>query len=330
MAMSILKAVYAEMFINEVKIERECDTDDCEYEVTLKAMEMYLKYPCYREWEIFLYGSTLSHYLCYERINKNGYRGDSDYRGACLLKNKNKENKKALTADILTSIKSPINRLVKEKYDTGEKTWKAVLNIDTDFKCNLKEEYKEIANYIKTFAYVYYWCGNMMPVICNPLRTGNGGDTWMKKMRIIHESFENPNITITIANLEKNIKAGLKWTELWPQWINLYWIQKNKKDKIKDIEKDFIFKNYLRDMFEMNNNEVVKVKQLSNHVDKNWFLNNAKLIIQRSYRIQYQFSKDWKDSAKDEENVKSIMRYVFKQAGFNEKEIEAENLATIF
>ena len=141
---------------------------------------------------------------------------------------------------------------------------------------------------------------------------------------------KNPNITITIANLEKNIKAGLKWTELWPQWINLYWIQKNKKDKIKDIEKDFIFKNYLRDMFEMNNNEVVKVKQLSKHVDKNWFLNNAKLIIQRSYRIQYQFSKDWKGSAKDEENVKSIMRYVFKQAGFTENDIETKNLATIF
>lgn len=30
------------------------------------------------------------------------------------------------------------------------------------------------------------------------------------------------------------------------------------------------------------------------------------------------------------ENVKSIMRYIFKQAGFNEKKIEDENLATIF
>ena len=71
-------------------------------------------------------------------------------------------------------------------------------------------------------------------------------------------------------------------------------------------------------------------KSLSNGDIINWLLINTKLIIQRSYRIQYQFSKDWKDSAKDEENVKSIMRYVFKQAGFTENEIEAENLATIF
>ena len=60
------------------------------------------------------------------------------------------------------------------------------------------------------------------------------------------------------------------------------------------------------------------------------FIENTKLIIQRSYRIVYQFSEDWNDSAKDEENVKSIMRYIFKQAGFTENKIEAENLATIF
>ena len=61
---------------------------------------------------------------------------------------------------------------------------------------------------------------------------------------------------------------------------------------------------------------------------ESWFIENTKLIIQRSYRIVYQFSEDWNDSAKDEENVKSIMQYVFKQAGFNET--EAKNLATIF
>ena len=69
-----------------------------------------------------------------------------------------------------------------------------------------------------------------------------------------------------------------------------------------------------------------------NKIAKEWFLNNAKLIIQRSYRIQCQFFGDWNCPKEKEhmENVKSIMRYVFKQAGFTENEIEAENLATIF
>ena len=95
LAMSILKAVYAEMFINEVKIERECDTDDCEYEVTKKAMAMYLKYPCYREWEIFLYGNTLQDYLRNGEHIKDGHRGVRYYRGVYLLKTK--ERKQALT-----------------------------------------------------------------------------------------------------------------------------------------------------------------------------------------------------------------------------------------
>lgn len=314
---------YCENFLDNVKIERECGTDDCEFELTKKAMETYLEYPCYSNWEIFLYGSTLSKYLCYDRINKNGYRGDKGYGGAYLLINR--KNKRALTADILTSIKSPINRLVKEKYDTGEKTWKAVLHIDTDtdFKCNLKEEYKYIANYIKTFAYVYYWCGNMMPVICN--WSGNG-DVWYNKLRHMLTKRNNVNV----QDYENYMKGqeNIGCIKLYSPWLYEYY-----KGNLQQFVKDYYFMDFCNAKNSFSVRKFTRISEFCNSEKALlWFLNNTKLIIQRSYRIQCQFFGEWNCPKEKEhmENVKSIMRYVFKQAGFNEKEIEAENLATIF
>lgn len=308
-----------ENFIDNVKIERECGTDDCEFELTKKAMETYLEYPCYSNWEIFLYGSTLSKYLCYDRINKNGYRGDKGYGGAYLLINR--KNKRALTADILTSIKSPISRLVKEKYDkkNGEGIRKTALGID--FECKLKEEYKDIANYIKTFAYVYYWCGNMMPVICN---WSGKGDVWSNKLRHMLTKQNNVNA----QDYENYMKghANIGCIKLYSLWLDEYY-----KGNLQQFVKDYYFMDFCNAKDSLAVRKFTLISELQNSEKASlWFINNAKLIIQRSYRIQYQFSEDWNDSAKDEENVKSIMRYVFKQAGFTENEIEAENLATIF
>ena len=67
-------------------VSREFEEDDCEYEVTKKAMFSYLKYPCYEKWIPFLYGGTRENYLNYERVLKNGDRGDQDYKGAFLLR----------------------------------------------------------------------------------------------------------------------------------------------------------------------------------------------------------------------------------------------------
>ena len=76
-------------------------------------MEMYLKYKCYKDWEIILYGSSLANYLYSELKDKDGYRCDNGDMGAHILRNKEKEF--ALTADILTSIKSPINGWLRRK-----------------------------------------------------------------------------------------------------------------------------------------------------------------------------------------------------------------------
>lgn len=311
---AILKAVYAEMFINDVKIERECMDDKCEYEVTKKAMGIYLKYPAYGDWEMFLHGNTLQNYL------RNGCRGAGNYRGAYLLRNRENENKKALTADILTSIESPINRLVKEKYDEeGEKIREDVLKID--FEGKLKEEYKDIANYIKTFAYVYYWCGNMMPVICN---WSGKGDVWSNKLRHMLTKQNNVNA----QDYENYMKghANIGCIKLYSLWLDEYY-----KGNLQQFVKDYYFMDFCNAKDSLAVRKFTLISELQNSEKASlWFINNAKLIIQRSYRIQYQFSEDWNDSVKDEENVKSIMRYVFKQAGFTENEIEAENLATIF
>ena len=330
---AILKAVYAEMFIDDVKIERECRDDICEYEVTKKAMTIYkMKYDCYKTSEVKEIGTTLSYYL----RNKEQDYPKRNCRGACILINKSG----ALTADTLTSIKSPINTLVETKY--GKETGEDIQSYILQNRCTYKKEYtQDVTNAVKAFAYVYRWCGNMMPVICNYSMGSPDkviGDNWKNKINLIL------NITINKSQdcYEDEVKnynvflAGKgsgywKQNKLWPGWL-------------KETEYDyFIAQNYLEDFIDRNGTQICtkdicKKADIENFRDiyqdaknvKKWFLVNTKLIIQRSYRIQYQFSKDWKDSEKDEENAKSIMRYVFKQAGFNEKEIEAENLSTIF
>lgn len=302
---AILKAVYAEMFINEVKIERECDTDDCEYEVTKKAMEMYLKYPYYKKWNI------------QERENKHG---------AYILK----KDKQALTADILTSINSIWKKFSSDTSKRlGSAIWKSILGQDNFFNDNDFPE--QIRQYMKAFAIVYYWCGNMMPVPSQDSFGSNGADNWIYKMMLLRSFFKGESIS------EKH--------DNWKRWVEENW---RENDDWKESWKKFIYGNYLIDCCDGKSYQIKNIVSNAKRINslskdnfnvliddefklaKEFLANHVRMIIQRSYRIQYQFSKDWKDSAKDEENVKSIMRYVFKQAGFNEKEIEAENLATIF
>ena len=51
-------------FINKVDVKRTCEGDDCEFEVTEHAMNLYcLKYPCYEKWEKKLHANTIVNYL---------------------------------------------------------------------------------------------------------------------------------------------------------------------------------------------------------------------------------------------------------------------------
>lgn len=320
-------------FIKNVNIERGDKDDDCEYEVTKQAMELYLKYPCYKNWKPFLYGSTLSNFIRYARLNKHECRGDKGYVGAYLLKNE--EGDKALTADIITSIKSPINQILPE----GAKLSSSIIN--EKIRENILKEKEsisfedlsqkpesiiegEIVPYIIAFAKVYYWCGNMMPIIAN----WNGkGDAWYNKIdHMINNDCENEN------EYDNYMESGKKHPpiKLYKSWITKYY--KN------DIE-TFVNENFLTDFCKKQSEKIVvrsftKLSEFKQDPDnvKKWFLNNTKLIIQRSYRIFYNFSGDWNDPVENEhnENLQEIMRYVFEEAGFSKEEVESETFLEPF
>ena len=313
-------------FIKNVKIEREDKDDDCEYEVTKQAMMLYLKYPCYTNWEQFLYGITLGNFIRIDRLNKHEYRGDKDYVGAYLLKNE--KDDKVLTADIITSIKSPINQILPKEAkldDYGEEIRKAIIDPKDSNNNLISKIDRKILPYIIAFAEVYYWCGNMMPIIAN----WNGkGDVWYNKIdHMINNDCEDE--TEYNNYMISGKKHSLK--KLYKSWIT-----KNYKN---DIEK-FVNENFLTDFCEKQSEKIVvrsftklsEFKQDDPDKVKKWFLNNTKLIIQRSYRIYYQFSGDWNDPVENEhkENLQEIMRYVFEEAGFSKKEVESETFLEPF
>lgn len=83
-------------FIKKVEITRETG-DTCEFEVCKKAMDKYIEYYlCYEGWEI--------KETSYSKERRSGYKGSYE-----LCK-----GDKILTADIITSIKAPVNRTLKE------------------------------------------------------------------------------------------------------------------------------------------------------------------------------------------------------------------------
>lgn len=71
MVLIMLLALYGEnmeivdvgTFFDKVIVERELPDDDCEYEVTLAAMDSYVKYGSYESWEPFLHGNSIANYL---------------------------------------------------------------------------------------------------------------------------------------------------------------------------------------------------------------------------------------------------------------------------
>lgn len=312
-----VKQFVAEVTITREELPEKTIQDDCEYEVTKKAMDFYIKYPCYTNWTPFLYGGSLSQYLCYERINKDGYRGDANYRGAYLLKNDKEQ--KCLTADIITSIKSPINIFLRknnalsfDKSIRGEEIQKILCAKGVD---GISDSFGQCA---KAFAIVYYWCGNMMPVICNPLRTGIYGDNWMSKMNIIISSIKE-DVEATEEKLNKGIKENIDYKELWPQWIREYWLNKGETAENIAVLLKIIEDNYLRDFFDINKNDEIVVKEMSaSKIDERWFLNNAKLVVQRTYRIyknvQGRFTCD------HIHDIQEIFKYVFNESEIPEKE----------
>lgn len=172
-------------FINKVDIT-DSDNVNCEFEVRKKAMNFYKKYPFYEEddWEIIKFQNSINQYNTlmdaqkYNEIEAYKEKSESKYKGAHLLVNKSKGI--ALTGDILTSIRLPCERIAKVEtcLRGGKEIKDGILNDALEIPPGLEP-------YFKAFAIVYYWCGNMMPVVESFPPGSHGADNWLWKMNII-------------------------------------------------------------------------------------------------------------------------------------------------
>ena len=299
-------------FINKVDIT-DSDNVNCEFEVRKKAMDFYKKYPFYEEddWEIIKFQNSVNQYNTlmdaqkYNEIEAYKEKSKSGYKGAHLLVNKSKGI--ALTGDILTSITVPYKKItnVEPSLKGGKEIKDWILEDDLEIPHDLEP-------YFKAFAIVYYWCGNMMPTVGN-FRPGRyGGDNWLLKMD-------------TIINC---LKAGPH--QNWRDWIKENW-----GEDLNKFITDFFFEDcFDKDSLTIKNiisypngDNIYSLKksnldilQANEHkLAKEFLINHAKVIIQRSYRIENEFHGDWKK--KEEDEVKGIFKEIFAQAGFNGKQI---------
>lgn len=259
--------------------------DCCEIEQTLDAMRSYIQYPLYEKWEIE------------EHDHNNGSW-------------KLKYNEEVLTADIITPIGRAIrkylkNPLPKEIGDVGVRGVHIVNAIVDNESLNIRtggghikikfDEKIDLCD-IRAFALVVYWIGNMMPVPKNPA-SGKGGenDDWHYKMQYILDIIYGRNNT----------------NHQWDVWRNK-WSDKNKA-------KEFIDGNYLQDMFLLGADDEYKVKDDN---ENNWFINNTKLIIQRSYRIVHKYNGKWDEASFAP--VRDIIKTIFSTAEIPKEKAEEQ------
>ena len=318
--MNKVKSINFQDFVKLVEINRKYCLDNCEYEVSKNAMVYYLNYECYKDWEI---------------------TNDNRWEGAFLLK---KGEDIYLTADILTSIKTPINKVSKSHISFGgQYIVNMILNCKNENNQKFimkdgkgrgrKKEIKidnELEPAIKAFAMVYFWIGNMIPVAKNYSPGNNkyyfSNDTWESKLNEILKIFQQKekwNEWKKSKILSMIPKREGKQKEMWAVWITKF-LDKGRLESFFDD-------NYLCDLFIIENNEM-KIKKNVIINDKltedekkrksiKWFLDNTNIIIQRSYRILFDFKEDWDKSPTDEKNVVSLIEYIYKQAGVKEDKI---------
>ena len=296
-------------FMNKVDIT-DSDNVNCEFEVRKKAMDFYKKYPFYEEddWEIIKFQNSVDKYNKLKNdkeIEAYKEKSKSGYKGAHLLVNKSKGI--ALTADILTSIKLPCERIAS--VETSLKGGKEIK--DGILKGNLEIPH-DLKPYFKAFAIVYYWCGNMMPVVESFPPGSDGADNWLWKMKTIIEC-HTPG---THQNWRNWIKEN--WGEDLNKFItDFYFEDCFGKDSltIKNIVPSL--KEYY--VFSLSDCYLDRLQKNNNKLAKEFLINHVKVIIQRSYRIENEFHGDWKK--KEEDEVKGIFKEIFAQAGFNGKQI---------
>lgn len=300
-------------FINKVDIT-DSDNVKCELEVRKKAIDFYKKYPFYErdDWEIIKFQSSVNHYndlkndKNYDEIEAYKEKSESGYKGAHLLVNKSKGI--ALTADILTSITVPYKRIanVETSLKGGKEIKDGILKGDLGIPNGLEP-------YFKAFAIVYYWCGNMMPVVESFIPGSDGADNWLWKMNII--------INCHKGGPHQNWRDWIKesWGEDLNKFITNYYFE-DCFDKDSLTIKNIVpsLKEYY--VFSLSDRYLDRLQKNNKKLAKEFLINHVKVIIQRSYRIENKFHGDWKKEEEDE--VKEIFKEIFAQAGFNGKQID--------
>ena len=291
-------------FMNKVDIT-DSDNVNCEFEVRKKAMDFYKKYPFYEEddWEIIKFQNSVDKYNKLKNdkeIEAYKEKSKSGYKGAHLLVNKSKGI--ALTADILTSIKLPCERIasVETSLKGGKEIKDGILKGDLEIPHDLEP-------YFKAFAIVYYWCGNMMPVVESFPPGSDGADNWLWKMKTIIEC-HTPG---THQNWRNWIKEN--WGEDLNKFITDFYFEDcfGKDITIKNIVPSL--KEYY--VFSLSDRYLDRLQKNNNKLAKEFLINHVKVIIQRSYRIENEFHGNWKKEEEDE--VKEIFKEIFAKAGFN-------------
>ena len=296
-------------FINKVDIT-DSDNVTCEFEVRKKAMDFYKRYPFYEEddWEIIQFQNSVNEYNKLKNnkeIEEYKEKSKSGYKGAHLLVNKSKGI--ALTGDILTSITVPYKKItnVEPSLKGGKEIKDWILEGDLEIPHDLEP-------YFKAFAIVYYWCGNMMPVVESFPTGSDGADNWLWKMKTIIEC-HTPG---THQNWRNWIKEN--WGEDLNKFITDFYFE-DCFDKDSLIIKNIISYPNGGNIYSLKKRNLDILQENEHKLAKEFLINHVKVIIQRSYRIENEFHGDWKK--KEEDEVKGIFKEIFAQAGFNGKQI---------
>ena len=290
-------------FINIVNIT-DSDNVNCEFEVRKKAMDFYKKYPFYEEddWEIIKFQNSVDEY---NKLKNNkeieAYKEKSGYKGAHLLVNKSKGI--ALTADILTSITVPYKKItnVEPSLKGGKEIKDGILKDDLEIPHDLE-------HYFKAFATVYYWCGNMMPVVESFPPGSHGADNWLWKMNII--------INCHKGGSHQNWRDWIKesWGEDLNKFITDFYFE-DCFDKYSLTIKNIVSSPNGGNIYSLKKSNLDILQENEHKLAKEFLINHVKVIIQRSYRIENEFHGDWKKEEEDE--VKEIFKEIFAKAGFN-------------
>lgn len=119
---------------------------------------------------------------------------------------------------------------------------------------------------------------------------------------------------------------------IWSVWARDFWGEKEKSTS--DWWLKFVNDNYFEDYLDDNNEIRSDIKLFYEYKDsdeKEWFLNNTKLIIKRSYRIKNTINGNWNDAknAKHKECIQCIFKNVLSKSGFKDEELQ-DSLNSLF